>query len=98
MDRPFLCEECGLSFKWKKDLNRHISYKHNKKEHVCDACNKLFTRRDILIRHIGEVHGQKQFVCNTCNAVFTSQRYLQYHEIKHDENVKVCINKYMTCV
>ncbi|KAJ9580590.1 hypothetical protein L9F63_024231, partial [Diploptera punctata] len=88
MDRPFLCEDCGLSFKWKKDLNRHITCKHQKEEYICDTCKKSFTRRDVLLRHINEVHGQKQIVCNTCSKVFKSNRYLQDHQICHTQNVK----------
>ncbi|KAJ9579077.1 hypothetical protein L9F63_027790 [Diploptera punctata] len=89
MDRPFLCEDCGLSFKWKKDLNRHITCKHQKEEYICDTCKKSFTRRDVLLRHINEVHGQKQIVCNTCSKVFKSNRYLQDHQICHTQNVKL---------
>ena len=40
-DKPEVCDECGLSFRLKKDLRRHV-LSHVTPRHKCDVCEKAF--------------------------------------------------------
>ncbi|OCL12183.1 hypothetical protein AOQ84DRAFT_420702 [Glonium stellatum] len=64
--KPFQCDSCERSFKWKKDLKRHgkthqVYYRRGMQIregsfHFCPACPKGFLRRDNMLRHQRDIH------------------------------------------
>ncbi|KAF2028043.1 hypothetical protein EK21DRAFT_114246 [Setomelanomma holmii] len=61
-ERRFLCLEpaCIAAFHLKKDLERHVTSKHDdmvRTECVLIGCGKTFTRKDNMLRHMRKDHG-----------------------------------------
>ena len=54
----FICEQCGNSYKQKRNLSRHISEQHSKVKDtfICKLCNKEFARKYQLQRHYARYH------------------------------------------
>ena len=54
----FICEQCGNSYKQKRNLSRHISEQHSKVKDtfICKLCNKEFARKYQLQRHYTRYH------------------------------------------
>ncbi|CAH2106639.1 unnamed protein product [Euphydryas editha] len=53
--RPFVCSECGKSYKRKDHLKIH-SWTHKKKEVQCGQCGKAFHTEDQMMVHVNLVH------------------------------------------
>ena len=47
IERPFICERCGNTFKSKHALDRHTRITHQK-DKACEHCGKLFGTKDQL--------------------------------------------------
>ncbi|KAI9497844.1 hypothetical protein BDB00DRAFT_723993, partial [Zychaea mexicana] len=46
------CGQCPKTFSRQRDVARHISTKHQKKQfHTCKKCGTRFPRKDTLFRH-----------------------------------------------
>lgn len=58
---PHKCphEECGLAFRYPKDLQRHLDSIHLRHRFFCrnDECQSAFPRKDNRRRHEREIHG-----------------------------------------
>lgn len=55
----FICpnQNCGKSYKYKPDLNRHLkSYCGKEPNFVCLFCYKRFMRKDVWKNHLALVH------------------------------------------
>ena len=39
--KPFPCQQCGISYNHKANLEDHIKAKHSSKEYPCDKCGKV---------------------------------------------------------
>lgn len=55
----FTCpnHNCGKSYKYKPDLNRHLkSYCGKEPNFVCLVCHKRFMRKDVWKNHLALVH------------------------------------------
>jgi len=51
--RPFLCSECGASFKYRQSYSRHLKDMHtNTGQHPCEHCGKVFKRKTNLVQHL----------------------------------------------
>ncbi|XP_047529968.1 zinc finger protein 624-like isoform X1 [Vanessa atalanta] len=53
--RPFMCPDCGKSYKRKDHLKIH-SWTHKKKEVLCGQCGKAFHTADQMLVHVNLVH------------------------------------------
>jgi len=80
-EETFVCDQCGLAFKWKGNLKKHVLSVHLKqRSHPCKHCGKTFSFRDGLTRHIAQVHlDVRRFKCEICSAAFKQQTHLQTH-------------------
>jgi len=49
--KPFICQDCSLSFRRSSDLRRHQRAHLPILPHICKMCGKGFARKDALKRH-----------------------------------------------
>ncbi|XP_054287764.1 gastrula zinc finger protein XlCGF26.1-like [Macrosteles quadrilineatus] len=80
----FFCTECGLGFKLRTSLQKHLVNRHESvQDHFpCDAdgCGLVFSKKVQLTNHRIEVHGaQRKFLCQVCGNKFMTQDSLSSH-------------------
>lgn len=64
--KSFFCEECGLSFKLRTSLQKHLVHRHERAQnnHACTDCGKIFSKRIHLTNHRAKEHQlEKNFLC-----------------------------------
>ena len=88
------CEICDSSYKYKKDLNRHIRNKHDGDHHKvyeCDQCSSKFIAKKILVAHKKIKHGSQisEFPCRICEKVFYSNGTMKRHQKIHENNLSI---------
>ena len=81
----FSCQNCELTFKFKKSFVRHTLTKHSDtaKTFGCVFCPSGFKRKDGLKRHCNAVHEGKVstlvYPCQECHKEFSSKGNLSVH-------------------
>lgn len=60
-DRPFQCNQCGVSFTQKGNLLRHIKLHTGEKPFKCPFCSYACRRRDALAGHLRTHAGTDSF-------------------------------------
>ena len=87
--KPYLCQDCGVSFCSAGSLWRHIGLRHSEprspKIFTCADCSMSFTYKDHLIYHMYTHTGTKPFVCDVCGKSFTRKENLQQHAVIHSD-------------
>lgn len=61
-EKPFPCNYCGIKFRQKDGLKRHIAAKHapdRSKHHVCDICGKVLLSKYSLNMHLNRHTNQE---------------------------------------
>ncbi|XP_063614477.1 protein suppressor of hairy wing-like [Penaeus indicus] len=80
--RPFICAECGSSFKKKWNLKVHMESHSDPFE--CKVCHLKFKFRHKLRSHMGRHTGVIKYSCKKCPAVFGYKQMLISHmNIQH---------------
>ena len=95
-DRPFSCETCGKTFKYKLSLKLHRnSHEGTKvKEFTCEICGKDLSTKDSLTWHMNTHTGIKPYNCSFCPKQFRQEPNMKSHEKRHREgtyNVKIYV-------
>jgi uncharacterized C2H2 Zn-finger protein len=81
-DKPFMCEDCGMSYTHQSSLTRHVKLNHRGKTFECKECEKKFKDKINLSTHIRESHNwQRPFKCRECNWGFDRRSDCKKHEI-----------------
>ncbi|CAH1791513.1 unnamed protein product, partial [Owenia fusiformis] len=75
--RPHVCQQCGVSYAVKDQLNRHMS--SHEKPFECDTCGAKFSRRYNLKQHEKVHSGVKEYECKICGRQFTQLAALCGH-------------------
>lgn len=55
-EKPFVCEQCQLSFNSKIQFVTHLRSHDLGPAHCCQFCGKAFVKGCFLVRHINKVH------------------------------------------
>ena len=79
--RPYVCEECGMSFSRKESYKRHNH--NNDRPFLCSVCGKTFARRHIRDIHEKAHYGEKRYGCEYCEKRFTTNQKKTIHERIH---------------
>ena len=93
-----VCDQCGIEYRYKKHLIRHIARDHEGNEgndFKCEHCGKEFNNHGNLGNHIFDIHKKKLSpstktlqsgkVCDTCGRSFPSNYDLKQHvRVKHE--------------
>jgi len=79
-EKPFICSECGETFRDKNQLKRHMILKHKVgSKHTCSFCGKGFLEEFALIEHIRSHTGEKPLKCSECGKGFPRKSGLRIH-------------------
>ncbi|XP_072742803.1 uncharacterized protein [Anoplolepis gracilipes] len=86
------CEQCLMTFRYKRHLDRHLEG-HQKNN--CSHCDEKFARRKHLEVHLFRAHGERvvrhAHLCDACPKSFPKRALLNRHRAKHNyESGKVC--------
>nr|XP_046223752.1 zinc finger protein Helios-like isoform X1 [Oncorhynchus gorbuscha] len=79
-DRPFQCNQCGVSFTQKGNLLRHIKLHTEEKPFKCPFCSYACRRRDALTGHLRTHSVGKPHKCNYCGRSYKQRISLEEHK------------------
>ncbi|CAF4837531.1 unnamed protein product, partial [Rotaria socialis] len=90
--KSFICNDCGLTFKRKENLRRHMLSVHEKlKPHKCPHCEYASSVKGPLSQHIKAVHEKlKPHKCSHCEYACSQKGDLS----KHIKSVHVKLKPY----
>lgn len=96
-EKSFDCNQCGCSFRWLRNLQRHLLTHKQTKPFECELCDFKSKRKDALNNHIANRHVEnetKQFKCEHCDQSFaqryTLTRHLQIHAERKQYRCSQC--------
>ncbi|XP_055682147.1 zinc finger protein 813-like isoform X2 [Lutzomyia longipalpis] len=84
-DKPFVCEECGNSFKTKGALNAHQISHIDERPFQCENCLKKFKTQRALKKHDKDTHKETLHDCPHCELKLKSSRTLKMHLLVHSD-------------
>lgn len=85
--KPYSCSVCGLKWKDKSSLNKHVQLHFNTTEWECNQCGKKLASKYGLLNHISWVHeGERKFCCDLCGKSFKGKAGLQEHQRTHSDD------------
>ena len=90
----FACDKCDKSYKYRRNLKRHVMERHTEKEHwkcsIAD-CGSTFIRRSYLCDHLTYIHNLKRAKARriALGAQRTNHRLCEYYyeEISSDDDI-----------
>ncbi|XP_055550581.1 zinc finger protein 83-like [Wyeomyia smithii] len=78
------CSLCGMTFKHKYILRKHIGSVHTTEAPVsCDVCGKQFKSKHHLWSHKSDTCNNRRFACTICGRVFKVKVRLNEHMTTH---------------
>lgn len=81
--KPFVCDECGKSFKGKLSLRRH-KLAHRDPSIKCKECKKSFRLQSAFAAHM--LSHKEKYVCEPCDKPFDfRKRYLKHMLLAHNQ-------------
>ncbi|XP_071643421.1 LOW QUALITY PROTEIN: uncharacterized protein [Temnothorax longispinosus] len=93
IDKPYLCDLCGKSFKHSNNLRGHKRIHLDesiKKRHVCEICGNAFRSRFHLREHMNQHNGNRPYSCEQCGKAFYRRIQLRQHKLLHGSNRHTC--------
>ncbi|XP_067615694.1 serendipity locus protein delta-like [Eurosta solidaginis] len=88
------CVVCGLIFKSKAELQRHINEAHNIKQFVCNICGAVRRDEEYLELHMNLHEGKTENECRYCDKRFTrpvnTLRHMRKHWDKKEYQCEKC--------
>lgn len=85
--KPYVCDICGKSERYEKNLIRHFNAVHEPKDrgviYSCAECPAQFYRRREVTAHSFEHFEGTIHVCKTCGNKYKSKKELTNHEYTH---------------
>lgn len=89
-NEKYTCADCGITFKVKSWLDKHIQRRHTKnraKDFICSICGIAYLNKYTLTRHMNDKHlgNGKRHYCHICNKSYTMKNKLFAHmQNKHN--------------
>lgn len=90
-DRPFKCNVCGVTYKYKSNLESHEKLHTGDRPFMCQECGRSFKRNSEMNSHINQVHKKlKKHKCGRpdCQKSYNNPQQLRDHINVHHLNVK----------
>ncbi|XP_034151947.1 zinc finger protein 2-like isoform X2 [Esox lucius] len=82
-EKPFVCGECGKSFRRRSQRKRHTLTHTGDKLFSCGDCGRSFGHKQNLNRHKITHTGEKPFSCGECGKCFIHRQDLERHKLTH---------------
>ncbi|KAK2111275.1 B-cell CLL/lymphoma 6 member B protein [Saguinus oedipus] len=82
-DKPFKCQLCRSSFRYKGNLASHRTVHTGEKPYHCSICGARFNRPANLKTHSRIHSGEKPYKCETCGSRFVQVAHLRAHVLIH---------------
>ncbi|XP_060130227.1 B-cell lymphoma 6 protein isoform X1 [Zootoca vivipara] len=90
-DKPYKCDRCQASFRYKGNLASHktvhtgsvLFVETGEKPYRCSICGAQFNRPANLKTHTRIHSGEKPYKCETCGARFVQVAHLRAHVLIH---------------
>lgn len=80
-ERPYVCDECGVSYAYPNILRKHKKSKHEQvRPNVCHICDKRFTMKAQLNAHLFTHTGERPYACDQCDKAFNRPSTLKTHK------------------
>lgn len=77
--RPYVCDTCGGSFKFRSTYRAHVARHTNSGPFVCEYCKKAFMMASELQEH-SRIHAVvRPFACQLCGMTFKQKKRLRVH-------------------
>ncbi|XP_055682113.1 zinc finger protein weckle-like [Lutzomyia longipalpis] len=96
-DKPYVCEECGKSFRKRGALTYHQMSHSDERSFQCSYCPKKFKNRPSLKRHL-DIHNDQMYECPHCDLKLKTKITLRMHMLVHSDIKKYkchyCGNEY----
>lgn len=83
--KPYSCEICGKSFKFKNGLSIHKAVHDPVPKITCEVCGKKFHVMAHYRRHNSYHANERKFACDTCDKRFNSAEILRVHKRIHTD-------------
>ncbi|KAM9387545.1 uncharacterized protein LRP34_000007 [Phaethornis superciliosus] len=84
-DAPFVCPECGKSFRQKPNLITHRRIHTGERPFTCFLCGRSFNQKTNLVTHYRVHTGERPFACAQCGKRFTQKTNLVTHQSTHTD-------------
>lgn len=85
-DRPFKCNVCGVSYKYKSNLESHARLHTGDRPFMCNECGRAFKRNSEMHAHINLVH--KKVRKHKCDRIGCSKSYVNAQQLTDHINVQ----------
>ncbi|XP_053622242.1 zinc finger protein ZFP2-like isoform X2 [Plodia interpunctella] len=87
--KPHVCGECGVAFKFYKELKKHSVIHTGEIFYECDYCQQTFAKKFQLKSHIIKHMDETKIKCDICTLKFSEQSVLDEHMNMHAAEIKM---------
>nr|XP_045624641.1 paternally-expressed gene 3 protein-like isoform X1 [Procambarus clarkii] len=86
LNKPWMCEMCGMGFNAKRDHHHHYLQRHtNERPNICKVCGKGYVDSNYLLEHMVFHRQERPFSCDICGKLFRTSKCVVRHKKRHEK-------------